>query len=135
MFVHVIVCWYDTWFKSYLCSRSRHHQGLLPFHFIQPSMDELYDDVDPFDLSDQEPDSSECDAESDTSHVTETMTEPADPVFRFVCKSYCEDVVSNFRQQRLERQFLDVTLKVGCLIYILHIYVLHNYSCSLVSQP
>ena len=38
-----------------------------------------------------------------------------DPVFHFVSKSYHEDIIANFHQQRLEGKFLDVTLKVGYL--------------------
>jgi hypothetical protein len=85
-------------------------------------MDEVFD---PFDLLDADVDDLECASETSISYTTETMTEPIDPVFRFVSKSYCEDVVSNFRQQRLEGQFLDVTLKVGCLILYFVLSVLY----------
>ena len=46
-------------------------------------------------------------------NITETMTDTVDEVFHFVDKSYFEGMIENFRQQRKEGLFMDVTLKVS----------------------
>lgn len=44
--------------------------------------------------------------------------------FHFVNKSVCHDIVSKFRQQRMEGQFLDVTLKVYKACCIVQLFTL-----------
>lgn len=62
------------------------------------------------------PDVESPDAESGLESCAPGSTSEAlSTSFHFVNKSLCDVIVSNFRQQRMDGQFLDVTLKVGLL--------------------